>query len=486
MMRRAFWLRAVNLVFIVAVANGAAWSLLTPPFQVPDETAHFAYAQSLAENGSGAGISGRPEFSSEQSQAMAAMGTLNIIGRPLVRPPIDDVAADATLREAAEVAHRSDGGGPSSASSQPPLYYGLAVLPYKAFSWATLPTRLHAMRALSVLMFALAAVLSALVAAEFLPRRAWAPLVGGMAVALSPYTAFIASGVTPDALLLTLSAATILLVARVFHHGLTIRRALALGLTLGAGALTKLAFLAFLPPALAVVAFLVVRDRRKLTDGRGGAYAVFGIAIAAVTISPIMPFVLTELLSQSSRPGPLEVAAGPDDATNFREIMVYGWELFLPRLPFMSAQFAYSPPISTWIDGFAGRYGWLDYAAPTWVANWFRCFMAAAGLLSIAALIGARKVVYSRGIEMLAYIGFSAALAAIIAKTGYDYRRTTGFVFEQPRYLFGLVGLYSGFVAVACLGLGSRFSPKLAILAIGLFCLHDMTGLILTLLRYYG
>lgn len=486
MMQRTFWLRAVNLVFIVAAANGAAWSLLTPPFQVPDETAHFAYAQSFAENGSGAGIPGRPEFSSEQVQAMTAMGTLAIIGRPLVHPPIDDAAADAALREAAEVAPRGDGGGPSSASSQPPLYYGLSVLPYKAFTWATLPTRLHAMRALSVLLFALSAFLCALIAAEFLPRCSWAPLVGGMAVALSPYTAFIATGVTPDALLLTLSAAMILMVARAFRRGLTVRRALALGLTLGAGASTKLTFLAFLPPALAVVAFLVFRDRRDLADERGGAFGTLGVAIAAGISLPIVAFGVTELASQSHQPGPLEVAAGPKGATNLREIMVYGWELFLPRLPFMSAQFAYFPPASTWIDGFAGRYGWLDYSAPSWMGTWFRFFIATAGLLTVATLIRAREAVFSRSAEVLAYIAFSITLAAVIAKTGYDYRRATGFVFEQPRYLFGVVGLYSGFVAVACLGLGHRFAPKLAILAIGFFCLHNMTGLTQTMLRYYG
>ena len=29
----------------------AAWALFVPPFQVPDENAHFAYVQSLVENG---------------------------------------------------------------------------------------------------------------------------------------------------------------------------------------------------------------------------------------------------------------------------------------------------------------------------------------------------------------------------------------------------------------------------------------------------
>ncbi|MEJ7894542.1 MAG: DUF2142 domain-containing protein, partial [Solirubrobacteraceae bacterium] len=379
-----------------------------------------------------------------------------------------------------------DGGGPSSASSQPPLYYWLAALPYEAFSWATLPTRLHAIRALSVLMFGLAAVFSALIAAEFLPRRAWAPLVGGMAVGLSPYTAFIASGVTPDALLLTLSAASLFLVARAFRQGLTTRRALMLGMTLGAGVLTKLTFLAFVIPALLAVVFLVYRHRRNAADRQGNAIAVWDFAVAVAIVLPVAAVGLTALVLKPATAGPLAVAAGPESSTNFREVIVYGWELFLPRLPFMSQQFAYSPPLSTWIDGFAGRYGWLDYAAPSSVTSGFRVFIACAGLLAISALVRARKTVFARGVEVSAYIGFIIVLAAVIAKTGYDYRRATGFVFEQPRYVFGLAGLYSGFVAVACLGLGGRLAPKLAIFAIGLFCLHNLSGLTQTMLRYYG
>ncbi|TML30116.1 MAG: hypothetical protein E6G30_03410, partial [Actinobacteria bacterium] len=35
----------------VAFLNALAWLLLTPPFQVPDEPQHLAYAQYLAETG---------------------------------------------------------------------------------------------------------------------------------------------------------------------------------------------------------------------------------------------------------------------------------------------------------------------------------------------------------------------------------------------------------------------------------------------------
>jgi len=479
---------AVGLVFIVAVLNGMAWSLLTPPFQVPDETAHFAYTQSVVERGSRPGVEGRAEFSSEQRQAMAAMGTLGIIGRPLVHSPADGRNVGNALKASEKTSPRGDGGGASSASSQPPLYYILASLPYRVFSWATLSTRLHAMRALSVVIFGLGAALCALLAAEIVRGRAWAPLVGGMAVALSPYTAFISSGVTPDTLLLTVSVFTLFLVARAFRFGVTTRRAVALGVVVGAGALTKLTFAAFVPPAILVLVFLVIRDRRDLRGQRFGAAYVLGLALIAAAALPTL-VILWTVLAEPEPPintEALAVAVGAGGSTNLREIAVYGWELFLPRLPFMSQQFTYFPPVSTWIDGFAGRYGWLDYSAPSLVIGCYRIFIAVVGVLAGSALFLARRAAWTRRLEFAGYATFFVAQAAVIAKTGHDYRQSTGYVFEQPRYIFGLAGFYSVLIAIACLGVGSRFAPRLVILVVGLFCLHNLSGLTQTMLRYYG
>ncbi len=43
--------RLVIAVALIALAHGLLWSVLIPPFQSPDETEHFAYAQYLAETG---------------------------------------------------------------------------------------------------------------------------------------------------------------------------------------------------------------------------------------------------------------------------------------------------------------------------------------------------------------------------------------------------------------------------------------------------
>src|SRR3954447_4977639 len=42
--------RALVVLLVLAAAHGVAWAVVTAPLNGPDESAHFAYAQDLAEN----------------------------------------------------------------------------------------------------------------------------------------------------------------------------------------------------------------------------------------------------------------------------------------------------------------------------------------------------------------------------------------------------------------------------------------------------
>ncbi len=422
---------------------------------------------------------------------MAAIGTLTIIGRPLSRAVLGERTANstqATLEHARKQAQRNDGGGPSTASSQPPLYYVLSAVPYRAFSWASLPVRLHAMRALSAALFALTAALCALFVHELSPERPGAALSGGLAVALSPYTAFIASGVTPDALLLAVSAAVLVVLARSLRCGLTVRRTVAVGLLVGAGLMTKLTFIAFLVPACIALLVLIVRDRRVFTQ-RAGPFRPLVFFLVTTCVLPGLFFAWITVTGRALRPAGTSTTVLPPaqvSASNPRELMSYAWQLFLPRLPFMDDQFRVSPLREIWIKGYAGRYGWLDYGAPEWLnAAAIRVADGVTFILVAAALAG-RKTLRTRWFEAALGALFLVSLGAVIAKAGYDYRRTTGFTFEQPRYLFPVAAFYALAVAKCCESFGRSVFPFLATAMVVLFLVHDGSGLALTIARYYG
>jgi hypothetical protein len=83
--------RAAWACFLVALANGLAWSLIVPPFQVPDENAHYAYVQQVAERGTlprqlppGSGLSPR------EDRTIDALLTFGIVRTRLQTPKLSN------------------------------------------------------------------------------------------------------------------------------------------------------------------------------------------------------------------------------------------------------------------------------------------------------------------------------------------------------------------------------------------------------------
>ena len=121
--------RAAWLCALIAAVNALAWSFLIPPFHVPDENAHVAYIQYLAEKGTPpkhpfAGLS------QEEDDTLSAIGFYATIGNSNARVPTGP-RADAKLAQV-ERSHpsrvsRSDAG---SATNNPPLYYALGAVVY--------------------------------------------------------------------------------------------------------------------------------------------------------------------------------------------------------------------------------------------------------------------------------------------------------------------------------------------------------------------
>jgi hypothetical protein len=152
----------------------------------------------------------------------------------------------------------------------------------------------------------------------------------------------------------------------------------------------------------------------------------------------------------------------------------------------MDDQFGGSPLREIWIKGYAGRYGWLDYGAPDWLNTAAIRLAEGAAFILAAAAIAGRKILRARWFEAALGALFLVGLGAVIAKAGYDYRRTTGFTFEQPRYLFPVAAFYAFAVAKCCESFGRRVFPFLATAMVCLFLVHDGSGLALTIARYYS
>jgi Predicted membrane protein (DUF2142) len=480
---------------LVACLNAACWSIVTPPFQVPDEPAHFAYVQQLAETGH-LPTSSERNYSPEETAALEDLSSSHVTLRPQI-PSVSSRAEQQRLQDdLARPLGRRGGGGAGFAASQPPLYYALETIPYRLAAGGTLLDRLQLMRLLSALMAGLTGLFAFLFIREALPAvpRAWT--VGALGVALAPLLGEMSGGVNPDALLYTVSAALCYCLARGFHRGLTPRLAVAIGAVTAIGLLTKLNFIGLVPGAILGLLLLTVRAARGRGPGgeelvtpaaRRAAYRSLALALA-VAGSPIGLYLAIGALS-----GHLTLSVISDTihlttqhASALGEIS-YIWQLYLPPLPGMHDDF---PGVLTtyqiWFKGYVGLFGWLDTAFPNWV---YDVALIPAGLIAILclrALLAARSALRRRGAELVTYVALSGGVVTLVGGSSYlSFIGEGGATFE-PRYLLPLIPLLGLALALAADGAGRRWGPAVGALIVVLLLAHDIFSQLLVISRYYG
>ncbi len=484
---RAAWLCAA-----IGALTAITWGLLIPPFQVADETVHTSYVQYLAEHGRPPpGDRSRPSLSDEQVVTMKWLRTAEIVGNPRNRSVMTDLEqARLTIATQRRLA-RGNAGGPNEATSQPPLYYALEAIPYRLSPSRRLLDRIVVMRLGSALFAAGTVLFVYLFLREVFPRRAWAWTVGALSVAFQPTFGYVAGGVTPDNLLFCVSAGLFFAVARAFRRGLTPGVGAAIGAATSIGILSKLTFVGMLPGVFLALALALSASGPHQNMARRGA-----LAAAVTAVVPLTLYIAVNglLWHRAVFPAALHsgaVAAGDGSGgitrgSNLTYGLSYTWQLYLPRLPFMVDLFAYFPPYETWWKGFIGRFGWLDFGFPLMVYKLALGVGIALAGLGIRAVARYRRRVPGRWREIAAYGAIALGLMVEIGFAGLDYRNSTGYIFEQARYLLPLLPLYAAAIVLSAYGAGDRRAPLVgAVIVIGAMA-HDIFSQLLTISRYYG
>jgi Predicted membrane protein (DUF2142) len=481
--------RAGRACFLIALVNAVVWGVVVPPFQVPDEIAHFAYAQYFAETGKAPPQGPLAQYSQQEQTALEHLYFFEVIGHPEQHGVITS-SEDRALRAALVGTSPLGQGGSTSVSNQPPLYYALEAIPYWLSPSHEILTRLAFMRLLSALMAAATVLVVFLFLRELMPGSPWAWTVGALAVAFQPTFDFIAAGVQGDNLLFLTASLTFLVLLRAYRRGLTTRRAVAIGAVVAAGVLAKLTFIAFLPGIALALLLLAWRARPS-----GRAQAVRSLAIAVtVAAGPVLLYALLNVtLWHRGSPTAGGVAAATNGvlpgggAVTLRETLDYTWELYLPRLWFMQHNYFSEYPLwATWLDGSIGHFGWLDYTFPRWVYSdamhlfWVIAALAVTGLVRLRARIRPLAGIFA------CFAVMALGLLGAIGYAGIRYRLSTGFPFEQARYLFPLLTLYGLFIVLAARGVPRRWAPALGGALVVLAMAHGLFAETLTISRYYG
>ncbi len=469
---------------VVACLNAVCWSILSPPFQTPDEPGHFAYVEQLAE-AHRLPLGGTYEFSPQEEAVLDALhhGYIQFL------PSAHTIASRAAERKLEDVlAHPRPGNGPGdagTASDEPPLYYALETIPYELGSDGSLLDRLQLMRLLSCLCGALTALFAFLFVREALPGVRWAWTVGGLGVALAPLLGYMSGAVNPDAMLFAVSAALFYLLARGFRRGLTPRLGVAIGTVVGIGLVTKLNFLGLAPGAIVGLIALTIRAPSK---DRRSACVALAIAIA-IAASPMALYVgLKLLVHHESVSQVLTAVSGVVTGGSALGAISYTWQFYLPRLPGMTNYF---PGIFTtrqlWFDGLVGLYGWADTVFPGWVDDLALVPAGLLALLWLRALVVGRTVLHGRAVELLVYAVMGLGVLVLVGVTSYsnDVVIHQG-PFWEPRYLLPMLPLFGAALALAARGAGRRWGPAVGVLIVVLILGHDVFSQLQVISRYYG
>jgi len=484
-------------IVLVAFLHGAAWSVLTPSFQGADEIAHWGYVQYVGETGKTPDRSSR--FAEPARDALAVLDGMpwSIDGQPSWSEEADRRTDALVDRLDDDRANRIDKDGAAYQASNPPLYAYAMAVPYRVTGWfgGDVLDRMLAVRLASSALGALAVLFVLLLLRELFPRRRLAWYVGGLAVALQPVFGWLIGSVNNDIPVLVSGAALLWLVARTHRRGLSPGIAAGLGAAVAVGLLSKVSAYGLVAVLAWSLVFLVWRERARWRS----AVPLAGLALA-VAVVPLLVLDLVRDIGAATpapdtgvvREGAAATVADPAAAApsrSPRDFLSYLWQFWLPRLPFMDDQFSTYPTYPVWetyVQAFAGRFGWFAYG--------FSPEASRGMVVVLAALIaGAGVALWRRRVALRARFGLIVALvggfvgyAVMVNLRGWQYRiDTRGENFEQVRYLFPMIGLYGALVGAALLALPDRWRRTAVVLVVLAATLHVLASWGVTLQRYY-
>lgn len=463
-------LLGTTLVLVVA------WALVTPLFQAPDEQAHFAYVQSLAERGDLPGDPARPMQSTEQGVSSPS-GADQAAGQRVAPMEWSAAVGERWERDAADFGpeQRSDGGGPNPAGPNPPLYYLLAAGAYHA-AGGDFFDRLLAARLASALWLLVTVAAVWLLIGELTSRDRLAQVAGAAFAGMLPMIGFISATATPDGMLYAAWSLSLWLGVRILKRGITIRSALAFAAVVGLACVVKATSYALLPGAALVLCVAAWRQRAR-------APLVTAAATLGLTIGTWLV-----LAAALSRPASAQLSAATSTGgLDPRELISYVWQYYLPRTPFQDDLVAFAPTLPAYdvlIKMGWAAFGWQEvrFGEPVY-------WLFAAITVLLLALAATTLWPHLRRLD-LAVSGFLVlvplTLLAGLHWTEYRQLNAGNGPFIQGRYLFPLIGIGGLVVAGAVRAVPTRARAVAVAAFLGALFVLDIFSFERVMERFYA
>jgi len=414
------------LLLAIFLARAFIYTSFIPPWQGPDEPQHYDYIHYL-QTEKNLPVLGEVVFCDKVRSSLSKF-YFNEYAREK-NPYTRHGGLDTKEKIITQISHldKVKNGEESKENikqrnqiiQHPPLYYLAGAVLTWPFKNGSLLNSIYILRLFGALLGFGVVLLTYLTVALIYERNQYPAYAATAFVALNPMFTHVTTLVNNDTLTNFFFALFLFLLVRSLKYGFNIRRALSIGLVIGAGLLTKVFFgLAFILLVLAAIIFRsrIVSDYKLplLSLGLGvlvsGAYYGRNLMLYK-TLQPVFKFRMLDVSSYANM--------------SFTKFL-------------LESNFSQKFIISFW-----SNFGWIK---PRFTGIYYRILMvivifALMGLAVYLVNLARKKETFE--LKLLSLFLFSIALLAlVIAFNSYRGARVTGVVEGvQGRYLFSFIGV---------------------------------------------
>ncbi|MFH2001305.1 MAG: DUF2142 domain-containing protein [Planctomycetota bacterium] len=272
-------------LLIASILQGLIWVIIIPPFQDPDEPAHFASVQHLCENGSVRPPGTSHQYSRELHKSMDLLKLHEIKFNSTSTFYFSKEEEKANLAKINEIPH-SERNEPSGdfnpAGHYPPAYYLLGSLGYLAFYDSNIIDRVGGVRLISVLITSLSIMVTYLMARVFFEEDIVSVRSASCLMLFHPMYAYVGSCVNCDSMLCFVSTFYLLLQVIMVKKGVSWRLQAGICICIAIGLLTKPTFAALIP--VWFLAFFISCRRNATAKKQVLSHLLFIFTILITTV----------------------------------------------------------------------------------------------------------------------------------------------------------------------------------------------------------
>jgi hypothetical protein len=453
------------LIWLAFITRGFFYAAIIPIWEGLDEWAHFAYVHHLLMFGTVPGPDTRVSEEISQSLQLAPIAySLTLMPAPSVTHDVYwNLPVEERARRKAEFDALSPGGQTKAGrevvyeGKQPPLYYLICAPVLKFAEGTSLATRAFAVRLFTVFLASLLVPLTFSIARRVLGESELA-VMASILVAAMPVLSMTGARIANDALAIVLFA--ILAWALLRPTPWDGRGSLIIGITLGAGFLTKAYFIGCVP-VLMVAGGAAIWNAPSGKRSRVAGFVLLS-AFAGLAISGWW------YLRILGAPGPVWADVSPANSVGFGEMLGYG-----ARMPWWRA-------VTGSLDMHFWFVGWSFLFVRSWiylVLRWLFLLLLLGGFLSAFRNRSGLSILWGL------YAGFWGAMAyhMFVTFMNQGIPSTTG------HYLYAVVACES---VILCSGvhqwLPSRWQRQVMASLIGAFLLVEVYATHFVLIPYYA